>query len=165
MSHPQTRMKLFCNHTGLTFSCWYVMTSVNDVDDILEPHGGQNANDLNVKNYNTAKDDTKYEISNFGNSSCLDLEDLQTTSKNIRTNSPSLNLDIQSINSKFSLLHSILAHLVEDVMYVSVICLEESWLSVDTDVAPFSIPNYQTLTGTDISKRRVRKCWFGIIGQ
>ena len=52
------------------------MASVNDVYDILEPFSGQNANDLNVKIYNTAGDDTKYEVPNIGNSAYLDFTKL-----------------------------------------------------------------------------------------
>ena len=120
------------------------MASVNDVYDILEPFGGQNANDLNVKIYNTAEDDTKYEVPNIGNSAYLDLGDLQNYLENHRSEFTILNLNIQSINSKFNSLYSILADLAEDGLYFSVICLQESWLSVDADVSLFSIPNYQT---------------------
>ena len=35
------------------------MVPVNGVYNILEPFGGPNSNDLNVKIYNTAEDDTK----------------------------------------------------------------------------------------------------------
>ena len=55
------------------------MAAVNDVYDILEPFGGQNANDLNVKIYNTAEDDTKYEVPNIGNSAYLDLWEIYKT--------------------------------------------------------------------------------------
>ena len=40
--------------------------------------------------------------------------------------------------------YSILADLAEDGLYFSVICLQESWLSVDAEVSLFSLPNYQT---------------------
>ena len=120
------------------------MASVNNFHDILESFGGQNANHLNVKIYNTAEDDTKYEVPNNGNSAYLDLGDLQNYLVNHRSEFTILNLNIQSINSKLNSLYSIIADLAEDGLYFSVMCLQESWLSVDADVSLFSLPNHQT---------------------
>ena len=65
-----------------------------------------------------------------------------------------LTINIQSINAKFDKLIEFLDDLSEQNFYFSAICIQESWLhSIDCDVAPFNIPNYQCIPlGATVSK-------------
>ena len=54
-----------------------------------------------------------------------------------------LSLNIQSINAKINSLYAFLADLADSGLYFSAICLQESWVTVNSDVSLLEIPNYK----------------------
>ena len=57
-----------------------------------------------------------------------------------------LSLNIQSINSKYDALLAILSELKENNINIDAICLQETWLSANHDVAMYDIPGYQLIS-------------------
>ena len=60
-------------------------------------------------------------------------------------------LNVQSINSKFKYLYPLLLHLYNKDIGFSAICLQESWLSDDSDLSQIKMPNYNLI-------HKVKKC-------
>ena len=56
-----------------------------------------------------------------------------------------LALNVQSIRAKFESLVEFLNELSEQNFYFSAICIQESWLQTQDDMALFSIPNYNCI--------------------
>ena len=65
-----------------------------------------------------------------------------------------MNLNIESIKSKFDTLLSILTHLKNNGFEFSVITLQETWLRNDADVSHYELPNYNLIAQGTICSRK-----------
>ena len=110
-------------------------------DNELQCYRGSQSNDLNVVMYNDDDvDDENFEIPNIGHSAYIDTNELSRYLEDHKKEFTILSLNIQSINAKFNSLYALLA---DKGLYFSAICLQESWLAVNSDVSLLEIPNYK----------------------
>ena len=91
------------------------------------------------------ENDENFEIPNIGHSAYIDTSELTKYLVVHKNDFTVLSLNIQSINTKFNSLYALMAELSEKELYFSAICLQESWLAVNSDVSLLEIPNYKML--------------------
>ena len=114
-------------------------------DEIYLRHfGGVRENSLSYHIGST--DDESYEIKTIDHSSYIDHESLMDSLKLKKNNFSIFSVNIQSLNSKFdkllAMLHDIRNHNYE----FSLICLQETWLSDESDLSQFQIDNYTCIS-------------------
>ena len=68
-----------------------------------------------------------------------------TRIRNIKDIFSVLSVNIQSLNSKFDSLTSILSHLNDNNTHFQAIFLQETWFSHDQDISLFNIPGYHLI--------------------
>ena len=113
-------------------------------DNDLQCYGELQSNGLNVIMYNDDdENDENFEIPNIGHSAYIDTSELTKYLVDHKNEFTVLSLNIQSINAKFNSLYALLVELAEKELYFSAICLQESWLAVNSDVSLLEIPNYK----------------------
>ena len=89
------------------------------------------------------ENDENFEIPNIGHSAYIDTSELTKYLVDHKNEFTILSLNIQSINAKFNYLHALLVELAEKELCFSAVCLQESWLAVNSDVSRLEIPNYK----------------------
>ena len=110
-------------------------------DGILSNFGGLIDNNLiNILGNPEADDLTLFTNSPYVDT--VDLTDVLSTSKGKIT---VFSLNVQSINSKFKYLYPLLIDLCNKDIGFSAICLQESWLSDDSDLSQINMPNYNLI--------------------
>ena len=112
-------------------------------DRILINFGGNRKNDLLhiVGNTNNQIDD----LNTLTRSSYIDtahLKDIIMSNNNTFTVS---SLNVQSINSKFKYIYPLMLELNNNDACFSTMCLQESWLSDDSDLSQYQLPNYNII--------------------
>ena len=113
-------------------------------NDILSNYGGIVRNSLNELLSN--KEDFDYAISIASDSPYVDRENIANYLKSHTHNFTVLDLNIQSINSKFDEFKLLLDDLANDGFSFSAICLQETWLDVNvSDYSLFAIENYVSI--------------------
>ena len=113
-------------------------TSPNN-EDILEHFGGLNANSLvHLLHNNTDNDEPDFmQLSSYHD------DDSLNTMFNIKADSFSiLSLNCQSLNAKFDQINIKVQQLRSEGHEFKVICLQETWLSDDSETALFQIQEY-----------------------
>ena len=114
----------------------------NEKDD--NPPRANNRNDLHDV-LRTFVDDPNNEVKTYCVSPFIELESVESVLKKHKGHFSVLSLNIQSLNSKFDFLTSILSHLNDNNTHFQAICLQETWLSHDQDVSLFNIPGYHLI--------------------
>ena len=79
------------------------------------------------------------------NSSYIDTVKLNDVLASTKDNFTVFSLNIQSINAKFNYLSPLLLDLCNKDTGFSATCLQESWLSENSDLSQYHIPNYNTI--------------------
>ena len=110
---------------------------------MLQHRGGEFENNLNniLRNAN----DLDTAISVTSNSPYIDSSDAKHHMIKFKNMFTVLTLNVQSIRAKFESLVEFLNELSEQNFYFSAICIQESWLQTQDDMALFSIPNYNCI--------------------
>ena len=60
-------------------------------------------------------------------------------------NSKKLKLNIQSVNAKFNNFFPVIDNLTSQGLYFGAICLQETWMSTDSDLSLLQLPGYQLI--------------------
>ena len=112
------------------------------VHELLKEFGGIEKNDLlEMTNDNIADDEDSPNI--LTPSSYVDLTTIEKYINLNRNGFSILSMNIQSINSKFEELLTTIKFFDEKYNFkFSAICLQECWLSENTDISQFDIPGY-----------------------
>ena len=88
-------------------------------------------------------DDPNNEVKSFTCSPYIETDSLVPILSRHKGDFSVLSLNVQSVNSKYDALLSVLSELNENNIKFDAICIQETWLSDDHDVAKFNIPGYQ----------------------
>ena len=94
----------------------------------------------------TFSDDTNNEVKSFTCSPYIETDSLVPILSRHKGDFSVLSLNIQSIDSKNDALLAVLSELNENNIKIDAICLQETWLSDDHDVAMFNIPGYRLIS-------------------
>ena len=116
-----------------------------DYDEILlQNFGGKNANNLNslLKNF----DDSSDEIQNFTHSPYFDFNNISEINLPNNRTFKVLSINIQSIQAKYDALVSFLSILEDKRISFDAICIQETWLSNDTDTGIYNIPGFKLVS-------------------
>ena len=87
-------------------------------------------------------DDPNNELRTYTDSPYITLDSLVTLLSKKTDQFSILNLNIQSLNSKFDAFTALLSYLEQKCIGFSAICLQETWLSDNHDTTVFNIPGY-----------------------
>ena len=87
-------------------------------------------------------DDPNNELRTYTDSPYITLDSLVTLSSKKTDQFSILDLNIQSLNSKFDAFTALLSYLEQKCIGFSAICLQETWLSDNHDTTVFNIPGY-----------------------
>ena len=121
--------------TKATLSIASIMTNNQNV---LEHFGGVNANSLcQLLNNNDDNDHQDDELNIMQISSYYDDDSLNNLFKDTENSFSILSLNCQSINAKFDQLNIKVQQLKSNGYEFSAICLQETWLSSDSDTSLF----------------------------
>ena len=101
--------------------------------------------DYNLMYNEDDANDENFEIPYIGHSAYIDTSELTKYLEDHKNEFTVLSLNIQSIIAKFNSLYALLVELAEKELYFSAICLQESWLAVNSDVSILDIPTYKML--------------------
>ena len=112
-------------------------------DRILDNFGGAIENDL-IHTIGSA-DEQLDELNTMTRSSYIDTADLKDSLASIKDKFTVFSLNVQSINSKFKLIYPLMLELNNADMAFSAICLQESWLTDDSDLSQYQLPNYNII--------------------
>ena len=116
----------------------------NIEENILKNYGGMHANDfIKVLGQNEISED---EIDCFSHSQYYDSYDVDTVLCPRADDFSMISLNIQSLPSKFDTLISYLSYLQSKSFSFDTICLQESWLTDDSDLSFYHIPGYQLIS-------------------
>ena len=110
---------------------------------ILVNFGRSAANNLNHIFSNS--DNNNEDMSVLTHSPHMDTLRLNDALASTKDNFAVFSLNIQSINAKFNYLSPLLLDLCNKGTGFSTICLQESWLSEDSDLSQYHIPNYNII--------------------
>ena len=118
-------------------------------EDMLKNFGGVDVNSLNY--ITGAENDNQHEISepfpeNSLQSNYFNQEHLVSMFKKQKRTFSILSVNIQSLNAKINQLRIILADLDQQGYQFSAICLQESWLSHDSDTALLQLDGYTLIS-------------------
>ena len=78
-------------------------------------------------------------------SSYIDTADLKDSLASTKDKFTVFSLNVQSINLKFKLIYPLMLELNNADMAFSAICLQESWLTDDSDLSQYQLPNYNII--------------------
>ena len=78
-------------------------------------------------------------------SSYIDTSDLKDALASTKDKFTVFSLNVQSINSKFKLIYPLMLELNNADTAFSAICLQESWLTDDSDLSQYQLPNYNLI--------------------
>ena len=81
----------------------------------------------------------------FTNSPYVDTIDLKEVLSTTKEKCTVFSLNVRRINSKFKYLYPLLLDLCNNDIGFSAICVQESWLSDDTDLSQINMPNYNLI--------------------
>ena len=112
-------------------------------DRILDNFGGAIENDL-IHTIGSA-DEQLVELNTMTRSSYIDTADLKDSLAFTKDKFTVFSLNVQSINSKFKLIYPLMLELINADMAFSAICLQESWLTDDSDLSQYQLPNYNII--------------------
>ena len=87
-------------------------------------------------------DDEAEGMTNITLSPYIDMHTLSDKLYESKSNFSIISLNVQSINAKFDEFQIVINE-INNKHEVSIICIQESWLSSDCDTSLFDIPNYQ----------------------
>ena len=124
-----------------------------DSHNILKHFGGLASNDLSQ--ILQTRDEISYEGEDtyYCNSNYYDIEGMSEFLLSNKDKLSILSLNIQSLNAKFDNLNLILRELQNKELEFSFICLQETWLTKDSDTSIFEIENYNSFhQGSSCSK-------------
>ena len=96
--------------------------------------------DYNLMYNDDDANDENFEIPNIGHSAYIDTSELTKYLEDHKNEFTVLSLNIQSIIAKFNSLYALLVELAPKELYFSAICLQESWIAVNSDVSILDIP-------------------------
>ena len=114
-------------------------TNNNSLEDrILDNFGGAIENDL-IHTIGIA-DEQLYELNTMTRSSYIDTADLKDALTSTKDKFTVFSLNVQSINSKFKLIYPLMLELNNADTAFSAICLQESWLTDDSDLSQYQLP-------------------------
>ena len=85
------------------------------------------------------------ELNTMTRSSYIDTADLKDSLASTKDKFTVFSLNVQSINSKFKLIYPLTLELNNADMAFSAICLQESWLTDDSDLSQYQLPNYNLI--------------------
>lgn len=112
------------------------------IEELLCNRGGINVNDL-TKTVNLDTFEVQYPGAKTKYFNLEDIKDFLSKHSNLLT---IFSLNIESINAKYDELRILIENLAENDVFFSVICIQEAWLSGDTYVEQFELPNYNMVT-------------------
>lgn len=119
-------------------------TNNNSLEDrILDNFGGAIENDL-IHTIGIA-DEQLDELNTMTRSSYIDTADLKDALASTKDKFTVFSLNVQSINSKFKLIYPLMLELNNADTAFSAICLQESWLTDDSDLSQYQLPNYNLI--------------------
>ena len=72
----------------------------------------------------------------------IDIENISCYLQQYENDFILLSLNIQSLNAKFDVFQSLLTELSNSNIFVSAICIQESWVSTNQEKTMFDIPSY-----------------------
>ena len=75
----------------------------------------------------------------------MDLNTVKSHLQNNRNNFAVFTLNVQSLNSKFSEIQSLISDLNKDNLLFDAICFQETWLHTNDDVGIFHLPAYNII--------------------
>ena len=109
--------------------------------NVLYPYGGTQANNL----INILRSNDDNDISTLKFSPYMDLHTVKSYLQNNRNNFTVFTLNVQSLNSKFSVIQSLITDLSKDNLLFDAICFQETWLHTNDDVGIFHLPDYNII--------------------
>ena len=90
-------------------------------------------------------DDPNNEVKTYSDSLYISTEEIENVLKQNDNKFFILSLNIQSLNSKYDSLTTLLSQLYEKNLKFKAICLQETWLSAEYDTSIFNIPGYSLI--------------------
>ena len=75
----------------------------------------------------------------------MDLNSVKSYLQNNRNNFTVFTLNVQSLNSKFSEIQSLISDLSKENLLFDAICFQETWLHTNDDVGIFHLPTYNII--------------------
>ena len=109
--------------------------------DVLNPYGGTQVNNL----INILRSNDDNDIATLKFSPYMDLNTVKSYLQNNRNNFTVFTLNVQSLNSKFSEIQSLISDLSKDNLLFDAICFQETWLHTNDDVGIFHLPAYNII--------------------
>ena len=114
-----------------------------NTQEILSNIGDQSKNNLNeiLRDFT----DTDFEIRTLGESPYIDIDSIAKHLQPHDKKFSLMSINIQSINSKFDKLSTLVQYLNENGFSFKAICIQESWLNEDQDTTLLQIPDYNMI--------------------
>ena len=109
--------------------------------DVLNPYGGIQVNNL----INILRSNDDNDIATLKFSPYMDLNTVKSHLQNNRNNFTVFTLNVQSLNSNFSEIQSLISDLNKDNLLFDAICFQETWLHTNDDVGIFHLPAYNII--------------------
>ena len=105
----------------------------------------QNFTETNNLTYLLGNDDTTEEIAQVKLSPYLDTQELCEKLHTVKSNLSIISLNAQSISAKFDEFQ-IAMNEINNKCHVSIVCIQESWLSSECSTKMFELPDYQLIS-------------------
>ena len=109
--------------------------------DVLNQYGGTQVNNL----ITILRSNDDNDIATLTFSPDMDLNTVKSYLQNNRNNFTVFTLNVQSLNSKFSEIQSLISDLSKDNLLFDAICFHETWLHTNDDVGIFHLPAYNII--------------------
>ena len=105
----------------------------------------QNFTETNNLTYLLGNDDTTKEIAQVKLSPYLDTQELCEKLHRVKSNLSIISLNAQSISAKYDEFQ-IAMNCINNKCHVSIVCIQESWLSSECSTKMFELPDYQVIS-------------------
>ena len=89
--------------------------------------------------------DPNNEVKTYSDSLYISTEEIENILKKNDNKFYTLSLNLQSLNSNYDSLTTLLSQLYEKKLRFKAICLQETWLSAEYDTSIFNIPGYSLI--------------------
>ena len=123
----------------------HVMIMDNQDNHVNTFINNQNFTESNNLTYLLGNDDTTEEIVQVKLSPYLDIQEFCEKLHNVKSDLSIVSLNVQSINAKFDEFR-IAFNEINKKHHVSIICIQESWLSSECCTKMFELPDYQLIS-------------------